>query len=415
MFVPYADTTFLQDPMSKIVISVNLGAYAYCYTMNYFIHEAESDVPYIAINALSLHMLLVLVSFVNFIHFFINGFRLEKILNRAAESSLRAAKALSSDVNTNLDRDDQPKVPSNAYKVMSDKSGYVTHFRLQNLASLAEKMDICVLYRHQIGEFVTTDTVLCYIWDAKTRVHAKTRGLGKRVVEWIPYDEGEEANLPWDKKVERKLGHFATKGIHLSTKRSRDLDVTLGIQQICDVAVRALSEAINDPHTAIQSMDVLSSLLGSLAKMDLGVPNARDDGGILRLCAPRRSFSHMLSMLDSIRRYGRSDLAVCRRGLRLFGDIGGILTRSKGLERPDRLDRVPAVLAQLEQWMVVSKENFAEGTPELLSLQELYDDMLQQIAKSNHSFLEADESVQRDLQDYEITHDDVAEDSESSE
>jgi uncharacterized membrane protein len=136
--------------------------------MNHFICEG-SDVPYVAINILTVHMAIVLVSFVNLIYFFISGFRIEKILSRVSASSLRAGELLSSNLDTDLSHKEQMVVPSNAYKVMADESGYVTHFRLQNLASLAEKMDVCIRYRHQIGDFVTTGTVLCYVWDAQTR------------------------------------------------------------------------------------------------------------------------------------------------------------------------------------------------------------------------------------------------------
>jgi hypothetical protein len=76
---------------------------------------------------------------------------------------------------------------------------------------------------------------------------------------------------------------------------------------------------------------------------------------VLRLCASRRPFTYMLSMLDSIRRYDRSDIELCPRGLRLFGTFIG----------SNRLDRL---LAQQEEWIVVSKKKFARAFPRLLSL-----------------------------------------------
>jgi len=62
---------FLKDPMSKVVISVNLGAYAFCYTLTYFLDDTNpgAEVPYVAIHVLSVHMTIILVAFVNFIHF----------------------------------------------------------------------------------------------------------------------------------------------------------------------------------------------------------------------------------------------------------------------------------------------------------------------------------------------------------
>jgi uncharacterized membrane protein len=241
--------------------------------MTYFIH-GDREVPYIAIHFLTVHIILVLITFVNFIHFFINGFRIEKILNRAGDSSLRAAKALSMELETDLKRDDQPEVPSFAYKVGAIRSGYVTHFMLESIVPMAKKLDVCVRYRHQIGEFVNEGTTLCHIWDLKTRETDLDVKLGKRVFELITYEEESWKDLGMVKRVERKLGVFASEGLMMSKKRSSDLDVTLGLQQLSDIAMRALSPGINDPTSAIQCMDVLSHLLSTLSLMNLGIPNA---------------------------------------------------------------------------------------------------------------------------------------------
>jgi uncharacterized membrane protein len=170
--------------------------------------------------------------------------------------------------------------------------------------------------------------------------------------------------------------------------------------------MRALSPGINDPTTAVQCMDVLSSLLATLALMDLGIPNVRDAAGNVRACAPRRSFSYLVSMLDSIRRYGGSDLSVCRRGLRLFGDLGAILTRA------GREERIPVVFTQLEQWLVVCKANFDAGTPELESLEELYSYVLKGIKDSDDVKVKRNEDVGKETQDFEITHNEEEEESE---
>jgi uncharacterized membrane protein len=218
--------------VSKIVISVNLGAYAYCFTMTYFIRDEfdNPEVPYVAINFLTGHIILVLITFVNFIHFFINGFRIENILNRAAASSLSAAKALALQMDTDLGREELPDIPSFAYKVGATRSGYLTHFLLENILNNAEKLDVCVGYRHQIGEFVNEGTIICHVWDAKTRETDVDVKLSARVFECIPYEEESWKELKKEQLVERKLGVFAADGVLLSKKRSSDIDVTLGLQ-----------------------------------------------------------------------------------------------------------------------------------------------------------------------------------------
>lgn len=247
---------FLKDPASKVVIAVNLGAYVYCYTLLYYIDDTDdmAPVPYVAINVLSVHCGIVLLGFVNFIHVFINGFRIETILKRSSDSSLMAARALSS-LNTDLERDDLPDVPNRAVKVKADESGYITNFNFPAVLDVATELDVCIRYTHQVGDYVNRGTILCYVWDADTREEDKDAKFGKRVVQQIDL-KGEEAQddkeRTWEQKVEKRLGQLANQGVCLHEKRNSDLDVTLGIQQLSDIAVRALSPGVNDPHTAIQ-------------------------------------------------------------------------------------------------------------------------------------------------------------------
>ena len=404
---------FLKDPVSKVVISTNLGAYVYCYTINYFLDNASEDprVPYVSIHLLTMHIAIVLVSFVNFIHFFINGFRLEKILSRAEQGALAAARALNDEIDTDVGLVDLPEVPKRAFKVLADCSGYVTQYKLRNLLKLATKMDVCVRYNHQIGEYVNRGTVLAYVWEINTPVDTAPKNgddlekngtpakatLKDRVIENIAVDEEELAGKTLDKRVEKRLGLFVSQGISIESKRNSDLDLSLGIQQLADIAVRALSPGVNDPFTAIQCMDVLTSLLATLAIMDLAIPAIKDENGHLRACAPRRTFSYMLSMLDGIRVYGSEDLGVCRRALRMLGDLASILTRSR------RLDRIPACLAQLEEWMKVSRNTFAEGSNELTVLEELNGHILRDIAESENVKVKDGDTV-KDLQHFETTY-----------
>jgi uncharacterized membrane protein len=74
--------------------------------------------------------------------------------------------------------------------------------------------------------------------------------------------------LASDSQAEETLGEVVADGIEISPTRSGVLDITLGIQHIVDVAVRALSAEINDPHAAILAIDSLTYLFGQLAHLD---------------------------------------------------------------------------------------------------------------------------------------------------
>jgi uncharacterized membrane protein len=395
-YTPRLLDDFLKDPVSKVVISVNVGAFAYCFTMTYFIYD-QNKVPVVAINLMSVHMFFVLTSFVGFVHFFLNGMRLEKILTRSRESSLTAFRNFDSNYNTDLR--ELPEVPPRAYKVMADSNGYVVAYKLESILSLATELDICVRFHPQIGEFVVEGTLLAYVWDAKTRPNVEEKSLNQIVQERFgPSDQGGSYRSE-DERVEEMLGTVINRGIDLSKKRSSNFDETLGVQQLADIAVRALSPGINDPQTCVQAMDVLFVLFAGLAGQMRGYPNKHDDQDVLRVCCPRRKFAYLLSQLDSIRHYGASDLAVCRRGIRLFGELGAILTRTNKMEH-----RIPSILTQLDQWMEVSKRNFPKGSDELRSLEALYRVALSNIKGSESPVLEDNEEVQTDLQELETTH-----------
>lgn len=69
-----------------------------------------------------------------------------------------------------------------------------------------------------------------------------------------------------------------------------------------------------------------------------------------------------------------------------------------------RLERLPPVLAQLEQWNLTAQRNFEDGGQERKSLQELYDYLLRTIANSKHMVLKDESDDVKDLQDFETTH-----------
>jgi hypothetical protein len=62
--------------------------------------------------------------------------------------------------------------------------------------------------------------------------------------------------------------------------------------------------------TAVQALDYLWSLFGCIATMEINIGCVRDNTGVIRVTAPRRSFIYLLSILDLICFYRGSDLQV---------------------------------------------------------------------------------------------------------
>ena len=86
--------------------------------MIYFVIDnlEEPEVPNIAIHFLLVQITMVLLMFINFVFFFINGFWIENILSQAANSSLHAVKAMAIGFDIALEHEFQPEIPHHAFK-----------------------------------------------------------------------------------------------------------------------------------------------------------------------------------------------------------------------------------------------------------------------------------------------------------
>ena len=73
------------------------------------------------------------------------------------------------------------------------------------------------------------------------------------------------------------------RSIHLGDQRSFEQDPKYALRLLVDIAIKALSPAINDPTTAVQAIDQIEDLLRRLAKCDLENCWAVDQDGILRV------------------------------------------------------------------------------------------------------------------------------------
>jgi uncharacterized membrane protein len=110
----------------------------------------------------------------------------------------------------------------------------------------------------------------------------------------------------------------------MGPSRTLQQDVEFGVLQIVDIALKAISPAVNDPTTAVGCVDQLSRLLIRFASREPPASLLYDPPGVARVNIPWMDFDGMLrSAFEQIRLYARSDTAVSLRLLRALGDIAG--------------------------------------------------------------------------------------------
>lgn len=159
------------------------------------------------------------------------------------------------------------------------KSGIVLSVDVAALIAEARRVDVVIALAPQIGDFVATDETLFQI-----------------------YGHGQI-----DEAVLRDA-------IAFGSERTMEQDPTFAFRIVGDIALRALSPAINDPTTAVLAIDQLHRLLRAAGKRNLRTDELRDAEGRLRAVVRTPNWEDFVHLsFREIRRCGADNLQVVRR------------------------------------------------------------------------------------------------------
>jgi uncharacterized membrane protein len=136
---------------------------------------------------------------------------------------------------------------------------------------------------------------------------------------------------------------FLMRAISLAEERTYEQDPKYPIRLLVDIAIKALSSAINDPTTAVQAIDQLEDILRRLGQHKLGDVQLSDGDGIVRLTYRLPVWEDFLRLsFDEIRQYGADSVQVKRR-LR-----SALLGLAESLSDPSQAAAVNTCIKQLD-------------------------------------------------------------------
>nr|WSW65378.1 DUF2254 domain-containing protein [Streptomyces sp. NBC_00995] len=131
--------------------------------------------------------------------------------------------------------------------------------------------------------------------------------------------------------------------VWVGVERTLHQDLAFGLRQLSDIALRALSSAVNDPTTAVQCLDRIVQFLAAVAKLPLGVVHHRDRQGAVRLVQDVPGWADLVDLgFEEIRRCATDSPQVTRRLLAGIDDLVALA----GPERRGPLLRHRALLVQ---------------------------------------------------------------------
>jgi uncharacterized membrane protein len=179
---------------------------------------------------------------------------------------------------------------SETYPIRATGSGYLQAIDDEELMKIAKKHKLLLRLKYRPGKFVVKGSDLVMVWP--------------------------------EERVNRKLTPQINDAFILGKERTEQQDVEFPINQLVEIAIRAISPAVNDPFTAIRCIDQLSVGLSHLAQRDIPSPYRYDDDNNLRVIAEPVTFVIATdAAFNQIRQYSTSDVAVTIRLLEAIAAI----------------------------------------------------------------------------------------------
>src|SRR3984885_2026085 len=304
LFGPRLLYRFVQDWVTQACIGLFMGAFIYVFPVFLVTHKDEhtSFIPQVS---LITSWLLVLASF-GFLVFYSHRVAVliqnPDAIGRIVDDLRRAVKlavpySTSEPPVQQVDAFETHRTMSDSAAMLSPKSGYLQEIHHRTLVSAAAKAGALISVRFRPGQFVLQGETLASISPASKLAF---------------------------------LAPLVSRSVTMGRHRVLSQDLEFGVAQIVEIAIRALSPAINDTFTGIASVDLLGEALAILAAAPQCNGRWFDADGRLRLQVRPLLVPRLVKQaFDQIRQAAADNPAVLIRLLSTIGRLAPKLHRAE--------------------------------------------------------------------------------------
>ena len=311
---------FYRDRLLKAVLAVLVGTLTFSYGLLRRVEQAS--VPSLGVTLAGFFLATGVLLFLVFLNRSIHRLRPVAVADLVAQAGRRSFLDLLREV----EEADAPVHVLGAYVsktppklvVQSLRAGAVQALDTMGLTRFARECDCVVVVRPAVGDFVSHGAPLFEVHGAGQLDDAAAARLRSMVV--------------------------------LGVERTIEQDPAFAIRVMVDIAIRALSPAVNDPTTAVQVLDHLGETLRLLGAT--GRPAPDSDGANVAspgLVVRARSWDDVVELaFTEIRQYGGSSVQVVRRLRAVLEDLRAQVKPEYHTAVDDELRRLDATVD--EHW-----------------------------------------------------------------
>ena len=303
-FSPRILVSFVKDRVTQWTLGVFLGTFAYCVAAlpaaRFLPHPFA---PVVAVTGAMLLALICVVWLIFFIQHISQAIGVNHIVDRIARETESVIDDIMPDpqsylydsVGVPFDSDEQEATVANAI------SGYIRYVDTEQLLRLAKTLKLRARMLRRVGQFVPAGVPLLAVAPAK--------------------------------RLDTQGADALRAAFDIGPARTLQQDVEFGVIQIVDVALKAISPAVNDPSTAITCIDQLTRILIRFAGRKPPVSLICDPPHIVRVIVPWLDMAGLLdTAFEQIRHYASADAAVSLRLLRALDDIAATCVDARLIE-----------------------------------------------------------------------------------
>jgi uncharacterized membrane protein len=298
-FGPRLLRNFMQDTGNQVVLGTFISTFVYCLMVLRTVNESEGHefVPHVAVTcALGLAITSIGV-LIYFLHHAASSIQVDNIIKSVGDDLEHTIQKLFPETTEHSfcsQTEDAIDIPTDfdrhSYPVNARLNGYLQAFDDNQLMQIATENDLIIQVQLRAGRFMVQGSELARV-----------------------FPKG---------KVNKLMTSQIDGAFVLGSKRTNQQDLEFSINQLVEIAVRALSPGINDPFTAVRCIDQISATLCYLARRDIPSPYRYDDQNQLRLSMPSLAFADVTdAAFNQIRQNGRSSVAVTIRLLEAIAVI----------------------------------------------------------------------------------------------
>ncbi len=301
-FGPRLLGNFMRDRGNQTSLGVFIGTYLYCLVVLRTIRSAEetsadtggaardSFVPHLAMfGGLALAMASTAV-LIYFVHHVTSGIHINNVIAGVGGDLIAAIRRQGNEDDVEPGSTSPPSLAGKGEPLNATKTGYIEAIDFDALLKIASRHDLVLHPVRRAGDFVAEG--------------------------WTLMEAHSAASL-CDRKRDECIAV-----VTVGRQRTAQQDLRFGIDELVEIAARALSPGVNDPFTAIACIDWLGAALGELDRRPPPPTQMADEEGTTRIILRPLLFEDYLrAAFGQLRSYVAADPNARAHALNALKDL----------------------------------------------------------------------------------------------